>query len=113
MLERIREIIGERRRIAFYPGGGYTAYVLDLLMEAFPNSIFDLSLFDGNPALWGTKTAGYEVRCPDEIPTVDPEVIVVSNYNYSEEIYRELVGRFGKAVPVRKLHEPQDVPWVL
>lgn len=112
MLGRLRSLIGSKRKIAFYPGGGYTAYVLSLLDEAFPDSTFAVSLFDGNPALWGTKTAGIEVRCPDEIPAVDPEIIVVSSYNYSEEIYRDLVSRFGEIILVQKLHRPQDVPWV-
>lgn len=112
MLERLRSLIGDKRKIAFYPGGGYTAYVLALLKEAFPGVSFKLFLFDSNSKLWGTRTAGVEVRGPDEIEAAAPELVVVSNYNYSDEIYGDLVERLGDRVPVARLHEPQDVPWV-
>lgn len=112
MLEHLRGLIGDKRRIAFYPGGGYTAYVLGLLGEAFPGTAFEISLFDSSPKLWGTKTAGIEVRGPEEITKASPELVIVSNYNYSKEIYVDLTQRLGGSIPVVKLHEPGDVPWV-
>lgn len=112
MLERLRCLIGSKRRIAFYPGGGYTAYVLGLLREAFPGTAFTVSLFDSNPKLWGTKMAGIEVKAPQSIAETNPELVVVSNYNYSNEIYADLIRQLGEDIPVVKLHEPQDVPWV-
>lgn len=112
MLERLRGLIRDKRKIAFYPGGGYTAYVLELLGEAFPGVAFEISLFDSSPKLWGTKTAGIEVRGPEEITKASPELVIVSNYNYSKEIYGDLIQRLGGSIPVVKLHEPGDVPWV-
>lgn len=112
MLERLRTIIGERRRIAFYPGGGYTAQVLALLEEAFPDTPFDISLYDTNPSLWGTKISGIEVRSPQEIPANNPEMIIISNYIYSEEIYNRLIDQMDGSVPVVKLHKQWDMPWV-
>lgn len=112
MLERLREIIGERRRIAFYPGGGYTAAVLTLLEEAFPGISFDISLYDTSPALWGTKISEIKVRPPQEISKVNPEIIIISNYIYSEEIYNRLIGNVNRDIPVVKLHKQWDVPWV-
>ena len=97
--------------MAFYPGGGYTAYVLGLLKEAFPGTAFELSLFDSNPGLWGTKTAGVEVRGPEGILYARPELVVVSNYTYSDEIYRDLTKRLEGRVPVVRLHRPGGVPW--
>lgn len=112
MLARLRDVIGEKRKVGFYPGGGYTAYVLELLNESYPGVSFNLSLFDGNPELWGTKNAGIEVRGPEDIEADAPELVVVSNYNYSEEIYTSLIQRLQGRIPVVKLHDPQDVPWV-
>ena len=112
MLERLRDLIEDRRKIALYPGGGYTAYVLSLLKEAFPGTHFEIALFDSSPKLWGAKTAGIAVRGPDEITAFAPELVVVSNYNYSEEIYGDLNQRLAGRFPVVKLHEPGDVPWV-
>jgi len=112
MLNRLRDLIGEQRKLAFYPGGGYTAYVLDLLKKAFPGVEFDISLFDSSPKLWGTRTAGIEVQSPDEIRLVNPELVIISNYNYMDEIYSDLSQRLQGRIPVVKLHSPQDVPWV-
>lgn len=112
MLKRLREVIGKKRRIAFYPGGGYTAQVLALLEEAFSDTSFDISLYDTNPAIWGTKILGIEVRSPEEISSVNPEIIIISNYIYSEEIYNRLIDQMDGKIPVAKLHKQWDVPWV-
>lgn len=62
--------------------------------------------------MWGAETAGIRVRNPKEIPVIAPELVVVSNYNYSEEIYNDLVRQLDGRIPVVKLHHPRDVPWV-
>lgn len=112
LLDRLKYLIGDRRRIAFYPGGGYTAYVLGLLKEAYPDIKFEISLFDTNPAVWGSSIGEYIVKNPEEILAVNPELIIVSNYNYSEEIYSSLLERLQDQIPVVKLHLPEDVPWM-
>ena len=112
MLNRLRELIGDKRKLAFYPGGGYTAYVLSLVHEAFPETKFDLSVFDTNPSVWGNVIEGCIVRNPEELPEIEPELVIVSNYNFSEEIYNSLIDRFSGKIPVAKLHKSQDVPWV-
>lgn len=111
MLRRLREIIGEKRKIAFYPGGGYTAYVVGMLEEAFPEEKFSLSVYDSNPAIWGNVTAGHEVQNPSKIMTEHPDLVIVSNYKYGEEIYDDLVTKFRGAIQIVKLHKKMDVPW--
>lgn len=112
MLDRLRKLIGSKRKIAFYPGGGYTAYVLALLAEAFPEAEFEISLFDSNPAVWGSQVRGNTVQSPENILPSHPEVVIVSNYIYSEEIYTGLLERLHNQIPVVKLHMPDDVPWI-
>ena len=90
MLERLRQIIGEKRKLAFYPGGGYTAYVLELLSEAFPADKFELTVFDTNPAMWGTVLSGHLVQNPEKLTECGAEIVIVSNYNYAAEIYQAL-----------------------
>lgn len=112
MLERLRRIIGDKRIIAFYPGGGYTAYVVDLLHLAYPDEKFKLFAFDANPALWGSTTAGVKVYDPKELKSHAPQMVIVSNYNYSDEIYTDLYECVGDSIPICRLHEEHDVPWV-
>ena len=112
MLERLRERIGQARKIGFYPGGGYTAFVLSLLSEAFPNTTFDLSVYDSNAALWGKTVSGLAIMAPEDLERVQPQLVIVSNYIYSEEIYNRLHYLEKKGILVKKLHSPDDVPWV-
>ena len=112
MLERLRELIGTSRRVAFYPGGGYTAYVLSLLHKAFPEEKFELFLFDSNPGIWGSAVAGIEVRNPAQLHDVQPDLVIVSNYNYSEEIFDQLKPLRDAGIQVEKLHKETDIPWV-
>lgn len=112
MLERLREIIGEKRKIALYPSGGYSLKILSLLKTAFPDQEFDISIFDTSPALWGKSTGGHQIMPPDDILEMMPDMIVVSNFTHSEAIYASLMERLGGAVPVVKLHKQQDVPWI-
>ena len=109
---RLKNVIGNSKTVGFYPAGGYTAYVLGLLKEAFGNQQLDISLYDSNPKLWGTKIADIEIRTPDDIRTDLPECIVVSSYNYSDEIYDKLKYLKEYDIRVEKLHSEMDVPWV-
>ena len=112
MLERLRKLIGNSRKVGFYPGGGYTAYVVSLLAEAFPEETFDISLFDSNSNIWGNVVCGTTVQGPQEILNVKPEMIIVSNYNYGKEIFDSLKHLEKDGIHIKPLHEEFDVPWV-
>lgn len=112
MLERLRELVGASKRIAFYPGGGYTAYVLSLLQKAIPEEKFELFLFDSNPNIWGSIVSGLEVRDPAQLQNIRPDLVIVSNYNYSQEIFEQLKPLCDSGIRVEKLHKDTDVPWI-
>lgn len=112
MLQRLEDLIGDSRRVALYPGGGYTAYVISLLNEALSGRELELSAFDSSPAMWGNTVAGIEVRNPDELLELQPDLVLISNYNYSQEIYDQLRFLQDKGIRVEKLHQEMDVPWV-
>jgi Fe-S oxidoreductase len=112
MHNQLKEIIGTCQKIAFYPAAGYTAYVLNILREAYPENGFHISLFDSNPLIWGTFLSGLEILNPDRILEVSPEVIIISNYNFGDEIYQKIKDYTKAGIKVVKLHAPNDVPWV-
>jgi predicted aldo/keto reductase-like oxidoreductase len=111
--ERLREILREDyKKIAFYPGGGYTALVLSYLKEDFPDLQAEIFLFDSNEKIFGTFNNGIEVQSPAKIPVIKPDIIVISNFIYQEEIYAS-IERFEKdGIKIVKLHKPEDAPWV-
>jgi predicted aldo/keto reductase-like oxidoreductase len=112
-ITRLREILlPSYKKIAFYPGGGYTALVLSYLKEAFSNLQAEVFLFDSNAKLFGTFNNGLEILDPVKIPEIKPDIIVISNFIYSNEIYGGIKHFEELGIKVIKLHKPQDVPWV-
>ncbi len=111
--ERLHSLVRDDcRHVGLYTAGGDTAFVLALLKREFANSAFEIFVFDSNPLRWGqTYVGGLVVKSPDEIPVLDLDVLLISNYVHSDEIYAALTARFPD-VPVRKLHADNDVPWV-
>jgi predicted aldo/keto reductase-like oxidoreductase len=110
--ERILEIFRhDYRKIAFYPGGGYTAVVMERLKRALPSLDAELFLFDSNRNSWGKFTNGIEIRNPEKIMEIKPDIMVVSNYKYADEIYDSICFLENNGIKVVKLHKPEDVPW--
>ena len=83
------------QRVGFYPGGLYTAKVLEL----YTNS-------------WGTVVAGHTVHPPEEIKQLDLDAVIITNFNYLDEIYQSVSAYGRQGIDIIKLHEPHDVPWV-
>jgi predicted aldo/keto reductase-like oxidoreductase len=110
--ERLAGMVKERyRKIAFYPGGGYTSVVLGYLREFIPSLNMELFLFDGKPEGWGTLNSGIEVLEPSKILEIQPDIVIISNYIYMDEIYNQIRYVEDYGIKIRKLHEPNDVPW--
>lgn len=100
------------QRVGFYPGGLYTAKVLEMYMDFFGRPPFQAFLFDSNPNSWGTVVAGHTVQPPEEIKRLDLDAIIITNFNYLDEIYQSVSAYEGQGIDILKLHEPNDVPWV-
>ena len=112
--ERLVSLIGCRnyKKVGFYPGGGHTAAVLRTFRELVGEPEFELFLFDSNPAQWGTSENGLLVHSPREILTIKPDCVVVSNFIFSEEIYKSLLHLKEHGIEVLKLNDDNDAPWL-
>lgn len=111
--ERLGRLISASyRRVGFYTAGGYTAFIMKLYKELFGDFPFEVYVFDSNPLRWGDEFSdGIIIRSPEEIPGLNMDVVLISNYVYSDQIYEDLKVRFP-AVNVQRLHTDIDVPWV-
>jgi hypothetical protein len=49
---------------------------------------------------------------PAKIPEIKPDIIVISNFIYSDEIYNSIKHFEESGIKIIKLHKPQDAPWV-
>lgn len=100
------------KKIAFYPAGGYTGYLLKEYETLADRRSFQLFLFDSNPQMWGKLNNGILVRPPADLLTVHPDCVLITNYIYSEEIASQLSYLREAGIPVIPFHEKDDVPWV-
>jgi uncharacterized protein len=99
-------------RVGFYTAGGYTAFIIKLYKKLLGGLPFQTYVFDSNPLRWGDEFSdGFVIRSPEEIPELNLDVVLISNYVYSDQIYEDLTVRFP-AVNVQRLHTDKDVPWV-
>jgi ferredoxin len=98
-------------RVGFYTAGLYTASVLGLYKRLAGDFSFEVYVFDSNPLRWGQEYfEGIIISGPDAIPDINLDILIISNYVHSDEIYSQLSARFPD-VNIQKLHSDSDVPW--
>ena len=102
----------KRKIVGFYPGGVYTSKVIELYYSFFGEPDFEIFLFDSSPSQWGTYNNGLLIYPPNEILSIKPDCIIISNYKYNDEIYDGLKNTVGHDIEILKLHEKDDVPWL-
>ena len=111
--ERLESLLRGKgyKKVGFYPASGYTAFILEQYRNFFGEPEFEIIYFDSNSAMWGKSFDAKMVRPPSEIPEAAPDIILITNYIYEQEIF-ESIGHFHDAgIKILKLHGPDDVPW--
>ena len=100
---------GNYKKVAFYPAGGYLHKVLEFSKI---EGEYEFIGFDGNPDLWGKIINNIPVYCPDSISEHKPDIIIIMNYNYQNEIYENIKKYEKDGIKIVRLHKEMDVPWV-
>lgn len=108
---RLNEILkaGNYKKVAFYPAGGYLHKVLEFSKIDVD---YEFISFDNNPDLWGKTINSIPVFPPSSISDHKPEIIVIMNYNYQNEIFNDIKNYEQIGIKIIKLHKTADVPWV-
>ena len=108
---RLNEILktDNYKKVAFYPAGGYLHKVLEFSKI---DVNYELIGFDSNPDLWGKTINNIPVFSPDSISEHKPEIIVIMNYNYQNEIFDKIKKYEEIGIKIVKFHKTADVPWV-
>jgi len=115
--EHIKARLGELivnagyKRIAFYAAGGYTAQVLQYLKQFYPDYRPEIFLFDTNPKLWGSYNSGIEIQDPAKLPEIKPNIVVISQYTWQDEIY-DALRHLESEISIVKLHKNYDALWL-
>jgi predicted aldo/keto reductase-like oxidoreductase len=112
---RLRELLGDKnfKRVGLYPKDRFADAVMKLYEKFFGKPDFEWIVFNSDPTMRGRVSDGLVIHSPDEIPAIKPDIIIVCNYTYAEEIYNDLRHFQEEAgTEIVKLHRENDVPWV-
>jgi predicted aldo/keto reductase-like oxidoreductase len=111
--DRIKNIFsGNYKRIAFWSASLYTKKVLSYFYRLYQDIKADILIFDKNEKLWGTIYNGVRVESPEKLLEIKPDIVVISNYIYSEEIYSSIKQYEFDGIRIVRIHNPKDVPWL-
>ncbi len=88
-------------RIALYGAGRHTA---KLLQSAPLWPLHVLGIIDDDPDLRGLTRYGMTVYAPSEIPSLDPDAVLISSDQFEEAIYRKLAPLEASGVSVMRLY---------
>ena len=105
------------KSVCFFPAGNYTQYVIEDCFRFFGDFLDEIYIVDNNERLWGQKIVvanrNIPILAPRELSTLRPELILISNFFFGEEIYQQLLSSepITEETTILKLHEPGDIPW--
>lgn len=107
LIEKISEDV-EGQNIGIYGTGVHSEILLEVY-EYFKDKIdFNIIFFNSDSSKWGTKFMGYDICSPDNIENLNLRKIIISSYEYQEEIYNDLL-KYKDKVEIIKIYEPGDV----
>ena len=112
--ERLRELIFDKayKRVGLYPNDRFANLVIKLYEQFFGKPDFEWVTFNSDSAMVGRVENGIKVHAPSEILTIKPNIIIVCNYGYEEEIHNSIKHYEKDGIKTVKLHRRTDVPWV-
>ena len=111
---RLRELLLDKnyKLVGLYPKDRFALLIIRLYEKLFGEPDFDWVSFNSSPATWGRVEDGLMIHAPSEIAALKPDIIIICNYTYEEEIYNDLRHFEEDGIKIVKLHRETDVPWV-
>jgi len=111
---RLRELLFEKnyKKVGLYPKDRFAVLITKLYKDFFGEPDFEWVAFNSDQSMWGRVSDGLLIHAPKEIPGIKPDIIIVCNYTYQEEIYNDLRHYEDEGIKITKLHRDTDVPWV-
>ncbi|MCS4472011.1 hypothetical protein JQ031_09585 [Clostridium botulinum] len=69
---------------------------------------FNIFLFNSNPDLWNKEYLGFQIYNPSEIPNLDLDRVIISSYEFQNEIYGSIKKYERIGVNIMKIYENED-----
>lgn len=112
--KRLRELLHGKgyRRVGLYPSGRFSSMVMELYQLSFGEPDFEWLLFNSDSRLRGTLEDGITIHHPEEITSLQPDMILNCSYRHEKSIAEMLHPYMEQGVIVETLHKEQEVPWI-
>jgi hypothetical protein len=112
--ERLRGLLVGKgyKRVGLYPKDRFADLVIKLYSRFFGEPDFEWVVFNSDANMWGRVVDGLTIHAPNDILEIKPDIIIVCNYTYQEEIYKDLKQYETDGIRITKLHRDTDMPWV-
>jgi len=112
--ERLRDLLIDKghKKVGLYPKDRFAVLLTKLYKQFFGEPDFEWVAFNSDKTMWGRVSDGLMIHAPDEIAEIKPDIVIVCNYTYQEEIYNDLQHNEKEGIKIVKLHSENDVPWV-
>ncbi len=104
-VKSILEKINTKDRVVVFGGGKHTERLLNLPVCQNMNII---KVLDKNQNLKGKKIQGIEITVPDEIEEIDPDIVIISSFDYQGQIENELINNLNFKKEIVKFYDEND-----
>jgi ferredoxin len=111
---RLKELLRNKgyKKVGLYPKDRFADMIIKMYGQFWGKPEFEWVAFNSDSSMWGRISDGLTIHAPGEIANIKPDVIIVCNYTYQEEIYTDLQRFQADGIDVVKLHDESYVPWV-
>lgn len=112
--DRLRELLVGKgyKTVGLYPKDRFADLIIRLYKQFFGEPDFKWIAFNSDPSMWGRVIDGLKIHSPQDIHEARPDIIIVCNYAYQEEIYDNLRHYEDDGISIVRLHRKDDLPWI-
>ncbi|MBV4428309.1 glycosyltransferase [Clostridium tyrobutyricum] len=96
------------RNIGIYGTGDHTKNMLNAYVDLIGNIDFKLYFFDSNSSKWGQEFYNSKVYAPEYIKNFDLDRIIISSYEYQDEIYNTIKYLNKVEVEIVKIYKENE-----
>ncbi|MFV3011516.1 polysaccharide deacetylase family protein [Clostridium botulinum] len=96
------------KNIGIYGTGEHTKKMLEDYKKYIGKIDFSIYFFNSNPNLWGTKYLGLKICNTAEIPKLNLDRIIISSYEFQNEIYESIKKYVENDIKIIKIYEDNE-----
>ncbi|MFV3059986.1 radical SAM protein [Clostridium botulinum] len=98
----------DNKNIGIYGTGEHTKHMLECYRKYIGEVNFNIILFNSNYNLWGKKCLQYKIYNPSEIPDLNLDRVIISSYEFQNEIYDSIEKYKEENIKIIKIYKDNE-----